>query len=97
MPKGVSDSSFIPHSIRYGHELTTVENKVSVYAYYFNSIIQRCKDVTIVYNNSTDGVQSGEMSRFMLQLLVEKPEVVDNNKGGAFGWTAHPDDTSQGD
>ncbi len=74
MPKDVGDSSFIPHSIRYGHELTTIENKVSVYAYYFNSILQRCKDVTIVYNNSTDGVQSGEMSRFMLQLLVEKPQ-----------------------
>ncbi|WP_315545456.1 PD-(D/E)XK nuclease family protein [Prevotella koreensis] len=73
MPKGVSDSSFIPHSIRYGHGLTTIENKVSVYAYYFNSIIQRCKDVTIVYNNSTEGGQTGEMSRFMVQMMVEKP------------------------
>lgn len=74
MPKGVNDASFIPHSIRYGHGLTTVENKVSVYAYYFNSIVQRCKDVTLVYNNSTEGVNSGEMSRFMVQMMVEKPD-----------------------
>lgn len=73
MPKGINDASFIPHSIRYGHGLTTIDNKVSVYAYYFNSIIQRCKDVTIVYNNSTDGGGSGEMSRFMVQMMVEKP------------------------
>ena len=32
MPKGVNDSSFIPHSIRQAYELTTVENKVSIYA-----------------------------------------------------------------
>ena len=99
MPKGVSDSSFIPHSIRYGHELTTVENKVSVYAYYFNSIIQRCKDVTIVYNNSTDGVQSGEMSRFMLQLLVEKPEswtiTREALSAGQHTQTTHPKEISK--
>lgn len=74
MPKGINDASFIPHSIRFGHELTTIENKVSVYAYYFNSLLQRCSDVTIVYNNSTDGVKSGEMSRFMVQMMVEKPD-----------------------
>ena len=74
MPKGVNDASFIPHSIRYGHGLTTIENKVSVYAYYFNSIVQRCKDVTLVYNNSTEGVNTGEMSRFMVQMMVEKPD-----------------------
>lgn len=71
MPKGVNDSSFIPHSIRHAYELTTVENKVSIYAYYFHRLIQRAKDVTILWNNSTEDGQRGEMSRFMLQLMVE--------------------------
>ena len=71
MPKGVNDSSFIPHSIRQAYELTTVENKVSIYAYYFHRLIQRASDVTILYNNSTEDGQRGEMSRFMLQLMVE--------------------------
>jgi CRISPR/Cas system-associated exonuclease Cas4 (RecB family) len=71
MPKGVNDSSFIPHSIRQAYELTTVENKVSIYAYYFHRLIQRAKDVTILWNNATEDGQRGEMSRFMLQLLVE--------------------------
>ncbi|GAB6981827.1 PD-(D/E)XK nuclease family protein [Prevotella dentasini] len=71
MPKGVSDTSFIPHVIRKAYGLTTIDNKVAVYSYYFHSLIQRAKDVTILYNNSTQGSQTGEMSRFMLQLLVE--------------------------
>ena len=73
MPRGVNDSSFIPHSIRHAYELTTVENKVGIYSYYFHRLLQRASDVTILYNNSTDGGQRGEMSRFMLQLMVEYP------------------------
>lgn len=71
MPKGVNDSSFIPYSIRKAYGLTTIDHKVAVYAYYFHRLIQRAKDVTILYNNSTEDGHTGEMSRFMLQLMVE--------------------------
>ena len=71
MPKGVNDSSFIPYSIRKAHGLTTIDNKVSIYAYYFYNLLQRASDITIVYNSSTGNGHTGEMSRFMLQLLVE--------------------------
>ena len=71
MPKGVNDSSFIPHAIRKAYGLTTVENKVAIYSYYFHSLLQRATDVTICYNSSTEGTNTGEMSRFMLQQLVE--------------------------
>ena len=76
MPKGVNDSSFIPHSIRQAYELTTVENKVSIYAYYFHRLLQRAKDVTILWNNATEDGQRGEMSRFMLQLMVESGQAI---------------------
>jgi len=76
IPRGVNDSSFIPHSIRQAYELTTVENKVGIYAYYFHRLLQRAKDVTILYNNATDDGQQGEMSRFMLQMLVESPHTI---------------------
>lgn len=71
IPKGVNDSSFIPYSIRKANGLTTIDNKVAIYAYYFLSMIQRASDVTLTYNNSTEDGHTGEMSRFMLQLLVE--------------------------
>ena len=76
MPRGVNDSSFIPHSIRKAYNLTTVENKVGIYSYYFHRLLQRASDVTILYNNSTEGGQRGEMSRFMLQLMVEYPHPI---------------------
>ena len=76
LPRGINDSSFIPHSIRHAYELTTVENKVGIYSYYFHRLLQRASDVTILYNNSTEGGQRGEMSRFMLQLMVEYPHPI---------------------
>ncbi len=71
MPKGVNDSSFIPYNIRKAYELTTVDNKVSIYSYYFHRLLQRASDITIMYNNSTSDGKTGEMSRFMQQILVE--------------------------
>ncbi len=71
MPKGVSDTSFIPYAIRKAYGLTTVDHKVAIYQHYFHRLIQRAKDVTILYNNSTNDGKTGEMSRFMLQLMVE--------------------------
>jgi CRISPR/Cas system-associated exonuclease Cas4 (RecB family) len=79
MPKGVNDSSFIPHNIRRAYELTTVDNKVAIYAYYFHRLIQRAKDITILFNSSTEDGQRGEMSRFMLQMLVESPHSIERH------------------
>lgn len=71
IPKGVKDASFIPYTLRKAYGLTTVDNKVAIFAYYFHSLLQRAEDITITYNNATDNGNTGEMSRFMLQLLVE--------------------------
>ena len=78
MPKGLNDSSFIPYSIRKAHGLTTIDNKVAIYSYYFHRLLQRAGDITIAYNNSTDNGHTGEMSRFMLQLLVESGQKIDH-------------------
>ena len=78
MPKGVNDSSFIPYSIRKAHGLTTIDNKVAIYSYYSHRLLQRAGDITIAYNNSTDNGHTGEMSRFMLQLLVESGQKIDH-------------------
>ena len=71
LPKGLSDTSFIPYSIRKAYGLTTIDHKVAIYAYYFHRLLQRASDITFVYNNSTNDGQRGEMSRFMLQMMVE--------------------------
>ena len=76
LPKGVTDSSFIPYSLRKAYELTTVDNKVAIYAYYFHSLLQRAGDITLAYNNATEDGHTGEMSRFMLQMMVESQHTI---------------------
>lgn len=75
MPKSVNDTSFLPYIVRKANNLTTIDNKVAVFAYYFYSILQRASDITIAYcdNNDSQG-QAKERSRFLLQLLVEKSD-----------------------
>ena len=71
LPKKGGDSSFIPYHLRKAFGMTTIEHKIAVYAYYFYRLLQRAERVTLMYNNSSDGLNRGEWSRFMLQLLVE--------------------------
>ena len=71
MPRGISDTSFIPYNLRKAYGLTTIDHKVAIYSYYFHRLLQRAGDITILYNNSTTDGQTGEMSRFMLQMMVE--------------------------
>ena len=77
MPKGVDAQTFIPQLLRKAFNLTTTERRTAIYSYYFNSMMQRCQDITICYNNSTEGSNTGEMSRYMLQTLVDYPEKVE--------------------
>lgn len=76
MPKGVDDASFIPHAIRKAYGLTTIDNKVAIYSYYFHSLMQRATDITVAYNNSTNDGHTGEMSRFMIQMMVESGQSI---------------------
>ena len=71
MPKGINDTSFIPHSLRMAYNLTTIDHKVGIYAYYFNRLLQRAGDITILYSNANANGKPQGISRFMLQLLVE--------------------------
>ncbi|MDR1720166.1 MAG: PD-(D/E)XK nuclease family protein [Dysgonamonadaceae bacterium] len=72
MPGTSDDNTFIPQFLRKHFEMSTFEHQDSIYAYYFYRLIQRAKKVTLVY--STDKTQLGkaEMSRFILQLLIDK-------------------------
>ena len=71
MPRGVNDTSFIPYALRKAYGLTTVDYKVAIYQHYFHRLLQRASDVTILYNNATSDGKTAEMSRFMLQLMVD--------------------------
>ena len=76
LPKSGGDSSFIPYNLRKAFGMTTIEHKIAVYAYYFYRLLQRAERSTLMYNTSSDGLNRGEWSRFMLQFLIEWPHPI---------------------
>ena len=76
LPKSGGDSSFIPYNLRKAFGMTTIEHKIAVYAYYFYRLLQRAERITLIYNTSSDGLNRGEWSRFMLQFLIEWPHPI---------------------
>lgn len=74
LPRNSASNSFIPYNIREAYGLQTIRHQDSIYAYYFYRLLQRAENVTFIYNSSADGLKTGEMSRFLLQLKYsEKP------------------------
>ena len=61
-------NSFIPYNLRRGFALPTYEHQDSIWAYHFYRLIQRAGHVTLLYDSRSGGLQTGEVSRYVLQL-----------------------------
>ena len=71
LPAGKSQNSFIPYDVKRELELPTFKEKDAVYTYHFYHLLQRAKNVYLLYNTESDGIDAGEKSRFITQLQVE--------------------------
>ena len=71
LPAGKSNNSFIPYDVKIEHGLPTYKEKDAVYTYHFYKLIQRAKNVHIIYNTEPDVLNGGEKSRFITQMEVE--------------------------
>ena len=71
LPSGKSNNSFIPFDVKLEYGLPTYKEKDAVYAYHFYHLLQRAKNVYILYNTEVDALNGGEKSRFITQLEVE--------------------------
>ena len=81
-PAVSSGSSFIPFSLREAFGLPSVNHQESIYAYHFYRLLQRAENVTFIYNSNSEGLRSGEMSRFLIQMKYDpvlKPEFINLN------------------
>jgi len=67
-PRKNVSSSFIPPQLRKGFGLPTYEYQDAVWAYYFYRLISRAENVWMVFDSRTEGVKSGEESRYIKQL-----------------------------
>ena len=71
-PAGKSQNSFIPYDVKRELGLPTFKEKDAIYTYHFYHLLQRAKNVYLLYNTESDGLDAGEKSRFITQLEVEK-------------------------
>ncbi|MBQ0733820.1 PD-(D/E)XK nuclease family protein [Aquimarina celericrescens] len=72
LPAGKSANSFIPYDLKRAYNLPTYKEKDAIYTYHFYRLIQRAKNVYLVYNTEDEGVGGGEKSRFLVQLDIDK-------------------------
>ena len=69
-PRRNVSASFIPAELRKGFGLPTYEYQDAVWAYYFYRMIRRSKQVWLLCDTRTEGVRSGEESRYIKQLAL---------------------------
>ena len=77
LPGSSKHNSFIPFDIRREFELPTYREKNAIFAYHFFRLIQRAKNIHLIYNTEADPVSGGDKSRFLYQL---QEELVPNSK-----------------
>ncbi len=71
LPKTNVPASFIPYNLRYGFGLPTLEYRDAMYAYYFYRVLERAKNISLVYNTRADEMGSSEVSRYITQLQYD--------------------------
>ncbi|WCO01802.1 PD-(D/E)XK nuclease family protein [Psychroserpens ponticola] len=79
LPAGKSNSSFIPFDVKLENSMPTYKEKDAVYTYHFYRLLQRAKDIHIIYNTEPDVLNGGEKSRFITQLEIDKTHNIKHN------------------
>ena len=71
LPAGKNHNSFIPYDVKLENGLPTYKEKDAIYTYHFYRLLQRAKNIYIIYNTEPDALKGGEKSRFITQLDIE--------------------------
>lgn len=78
LPLGNSQNTYIPFDIRRFFDLHTFLENDSIYAYHFYRLIQDAKNVHLLYNALSSGVNTGEKSRFITQIEMESSHPIEH-------------------
>jgi hypothetical protein len=71
LPQETGTSSYIPYNLRKGYGLPCREDLEAISAYNFYRLIQRAKNVRLLYSSKSGENRTGEMSRYLYQLKYE--------------------------
>jgi len=75
LPAGKSTQSFIPYDFKKAYKIPTSQDKDAVFGYHFYRLLQRAKKVYLIYNTEPDVYGSGEQSRFITQLEINRNDI----------------------
>ncbi|KMQ68466.1 hypothetical protein ACM39_08105 [Chryseobacterium sp. FH2] len=78
LPLGNSQNTYIPFDIRRFFDLHTFLENDSIYAYHFYRLIQDAKNVHLLFNALSSGVNTGEKSRFITQIEMESSHQIEH-------------------
>ena len=76
LPASSQQNSFIPFDVKIEFGLPTYREKDAIFSYHFFRLMQRAKNVFIIYNTEHDVFGSGEKSRFVTQLEMMRTDVI---------------------
>jgi len=72
LPKSSTQNTFIPFDVKLDFGLPTYREKDAIFSYHFFRLLQRAKNIYLLYNSESDTFGGGEKSRFIAQLLQLK-------------------------
>ena len=76
LPANNQQNSFIPFDVKVQFGLPTYREKDAIFSYHFFRLMQRAKNIYILYNTENDVFGSGEKSRFVTQLEMLRTDIV---------------------
>ncbi|MGJ8743316.1 PD-(D/E)XK nuclease family protein [Polaribacter sp.] len=75
LPKNSQQNSFIPFDVKISYGLPTYREKDAIFSYHFFRLLQRAKNIFLLYNTEHDVFGNGEKSRFVSQLELLNKEI----------------------
>tara|TARA_B100000768_G_scaffold115873_1_gene107240 strand:- start:330 stop:1565 length:1236 start_codon:yes stop_codon:yes gene_type:complete len=75
IPSNSTQNSFIPFDIKVEYGLPTYREKDAIYSYHLFRLLQRSKNIYLIYNTESDTFGNGEKSRFIAQLEMIRNDV----------------------
>ncbi|MEZ7856361.1 MAG: PD-(D/E)XK nuclease family protein, partial [Polaribacter sp.] len=79
LPASSQQNSFIPFDVKIEFGLPTFKEKDAIFSYHFFRLLQRAKNIFILYNTEHDVFGSGEKSRFVTQLEMMRDDIIYKN------------------
>jgi len=78
LPASKSTNSFVPFAIKKAFGLPTYSDKEAIFSYHFFRLLQRTKNIYLIYNTEVDDFGASEKSRFLTQLALLKPNEINS-------------------